>query len=97
MLKVLSCYHRAHRIKGSSRLLLLFTSTAIGRCISANLICFDQVLEAKLHQVEKEVEDVVGGFEASNKITVVLFLLIEAFPVFKLSEVDVVVEVSCRN
>ena len=90
MLEVLRCYHRAHRIEGSSRLLLLFT-------ISTNLICLDQVLEAKLHQVEKEVEDVVGGFEASNKVTVVLFLLIEAFPVFKLSEVDVVVEVSCRN
>ena len=50
-----------------------------------------------MHQVEKEVEDVVGGFETSNKITVVLFLLIEALSIFKLCEVDVVIEVSCRD
>ena len=37
----------------------------------------------------------MGGFEASNKVAVVLFLLIKALSIFKLREIDIVVEVGC--
>ena len=38
----------------------------------------------------------MGGFEASNKVAVVLFLLIKALSIFKLREIDIVVEVGCK-
>ena len=98
MLEVLRCYQGTYRVKDFPWLLLLFLGGALGRRrFCANLIRLNQVLEAKLHQVEEEVEDVVGSFEAPNKVAVVLFLLIEALSVFELREVDVVVEVSCRD